>query len=134
MAIIPNIIHSLDASHLSEIIINAFENKTFPILTVHDCFGTHPNYIYILQFRLKEEFINLYLDNKFLKTFQKRIMQYIKDNNFLIVKENKNYYVLIDKNIKSDNNEQYEKLLIPKPPIKNSLDIANIIKSKYMFN
>jgi len=41
-AIILNIIHSLDASHIMQIIID-LENKIYPIITVHDCFGTHPN-------------------------------------------------------------------------------------------
>jgi DNA-directed RNA polymerase len=39
-AVIPNIIHSLDANHL----INSAENLKFgPIITGQDCFGTHPN-------------------------------------------------------------------------------------------
>jgi len=31
-AIVPNIIHSLDASHLAQVIITAFENNTKPII------------------------------------------------------------------------------------------------------
>jgi DNA-directed RNA polymerase, mitochondrial len=42
-AIIPNIIHSLDASHLINIINTAINLNFNQILTIHDCFGTHPN-------------------------------------------------------------------------------------------
>ena len=122
--IIPNVIHSLDSSHIINLINEGNINFEAPIITIHDCFGTHPNYIDILQLRLKEVFINLYIDNQFLNLFHKRIIQYIKDNNFEVVKEKKNHYVLLNN----------EKLIIPIPPIKNSLDLKNIIYSKYMFN
>ena len=43
-AIIPNVIHSLDASHLMQVVPpeKVFENNLNMVLTVHDCFGTHP--------------------------------------------------------------------------------------------
>lgn len=66
-AIIPNIIHSLDASHLIKIILSAQKDNFHPIISVHDCFGTHPNKMKELDFRVKEEFIQLYSQSEFLK-------------------------------------------------------------------
>lgn len=86
-----------------------------PILTVHDCFGTQPNYIDVLQFRLKEEFIKLYVNNKFLNFFHKWLVQYIKDNNYETVKEKTNQYVILNNNSKLT---LTDKVIIPKPPIK----------------
>jgi DNA-directed RNA polymerase len=83
-AIIPNIIHSLDASHLMNVINNNFDQNFDPIITVHDCFGTHPNNMEQLVYRVKKEFILLYSQQNFLKTFHNRIIQSIRDNNFEI--------------------------------------------------
>ncbi len=124
-AIIPNIIHSLDASHLHNLIDECSKSSITPIITVHDCFGTLPNLVELLLFRLKEEYIFLYINANFLKTFQKRLIQNIKDNNYEIIVENKNKYVLINEN---------KKILIPKPPIRKTLNLNSIMDSKYMFN
>jgi DNA-directed RNA polymerase len=59
-AIIPNIIHSLDASHLINLINTAINKNFTPIISVHDCFGTHPNKMDELSFLVKKEFITLY--------------------------------------------------------------------------
>jgi DNA-directed RNA polymerase len=44
-AIIPNIIHSMDAAHLILILkeVSQPNNKISPVITIHDCFGTLPN-------------------------------------------------------------------------------------------
>jgi DNA-directed RNA polymerase len=42
-AIVPNIIHSLDATHLIKLINKSGDNKFEPVITIHDCFGTLPN-------------------------------------------------------------------------------------------
>ena len=47
-AIIPNVIHSLDASHLMNVINTAFTKGINDLITVHDCFGTHPNNLSLL--------------------------------------------------------------------------------------
>ena len=55
-AIIPNVIHSLDATHLANII----NNNNIQIIGIHDCFGALPNEIEILEKSVREEFISLY--------------------------------------------------------------------------
>lgn len=50
IAFIPNIIHSLDASHLMKVVMSSIKGGYCPIITIHDCFGTHPNKMEILSY------------------------------------------------------------------------------------
>jgi len=84
-AIIPNIIHSLDATHLINLINNSVDIGIAPIISVHDCFGTHPNKMDELAFMVKKEFVLLYSQDNFLETYHNRLIQSIKDNNFEVV-------------------------------------------------
>ena len=87
-AIIPNMIHSLDATHLINIINNASESKTLsavPVISVHDCFGTLPNKMADLELLVKKEFINLYTKTNFLQKFHDRVILSIKDHNYEVV-------------------------------------------------
>ena len=68
-AIIPNIIHSLDASHLINLILKANKENFKPIISVHDCFATLPNKMKELDFKVKKEFIDLYYQINFLNKF-----------------------------------------------------------------
>ena len=148
-AIIPNIIHSLDSSHLIKIVLSAIDNNFKPILTVHDCFGTHPNKIKELSEIVTKEFIELYSNDQFLQKFHKKIIESIKDNYYNVIKINNNYYVEFDNNknnlvvIDTDTdsdiiknkkkfNNKIELLLIPKLPKMGSLILEDIINSKYM--
>ena len=118
-AIIPNIIHSLDASHLINIINSNIENKKlYPIISVHDCFGTLPNQMALLCFNVKKEFIFLYSKEVFLNKFHDRIIQSVLDNHFII----ENNHVLLK-------NKMIE---IPKLPNQGNLQLDNIIHSKYI--
>ena len=123
-AIIPNIIHSMDASHLINVIKSASDKKFYPLITIHDCFGTLPNKMGELEYNIKKEFILLYSNNTFLKNFHKRFIQNIKDNNFDIEIEGRKSYINLDHTNK--------KLEIPIMPKIGQLDIDNIINSKYM--
>jgi len=125
-AIIPNIIHSLDASHLINVINTNFDQNYDPIITVHDCFGTHPNKMEHLTYRVKKEFIILYSQQNFLETFHNRILQSIRDNNFEIIfnkEENKNYVIFNEELIKISNT-----------PKLGELDLKKIIDSRYMIS
>lgn len=123
-AIIPNIIHSLDASHLINLINNSGDLGLDPIITIHDCFGTHPNNMENLIFRVKKEFILLYSQENFLVKFHDRTIQNIKDNNFEILfneVDQRNYVII---------NDSLEK--IPNIPKLGKLDLQKIIEAKYM--
>jgi DNA-directed RNA polymerase len=126
-SIIPNIIHSLDANHLINLINNAIKDKFSPIITIHDCFGTHPNKMEILEYKVKKEFILLYTKNKFINTFHKRLILSIKDNQFKIIEIKDNKFV--------ENKDKNNSLLkIPSIPKLGKLDLQKIIKSKYLIS
>ena len=123
-SIIPNIIHSLDATHLINLINKALDQRFGPILTVHDCFGTLPNKMEELAFMLKKEFIILYSQKNFLETYHNRLIQSIKDNKYVVIfsKENNCNYVILENNW----------IKIPNIPNLGDLDLKKIIDSKYM--
>jgi DNA-dependent RNA polymerase len=122
-AIIPNIIHSLDATHLIILLLDAQKNGYSPILPVHDCFGCHPNNMKILEYNVKKLFILLYTQKKFLLNFHETILNTISNNNIKIY-GNKNKYVIIEN----------DKIEIPNLPKLGKLDLKNIINAKYMIN
>ena len=121
-AIIPNIIHSLDATHLMYIINSAEKDNFKPIITVHDCFGTLPNLMGKLEHNVKKQFIILYSQSNFLDNFHQRFIQNIIDNQFEIISKNGKDYVIFENNL-------FE---IPEKPKLGELDLENIINSNYM--
>lgn len=122
-AIIPNVIHSLDASHLINFINTAISNKFSPVISIHDCFGTHPNKIEELTFLVKKEFILLYTNPGYLTLYEKRVIQSLKDNNFKI---------FTDQFEKQYIKPYRTKMYIPIAPKPDKLEIENILSSKYM--
>lgn len=85
----------MDASHLINIIKSASDQNFYPLITIHDCFGTLPNKMGELEYKIKKEFVLLYSDNIFLKNFHDIFIQNIKDNNFDIKIERKKSYVYL---------------------------------------
>jgi DNA-directed RNA polymerase len=53
-AIIPNIIHSLEATHLINLINYVDDQNFMPVVTVHDCFGTLPKKMVDLEYLVKK--------------------------------------------------------------------------------
>jgi DNA-directed RNA polymerase len=106
------------------VVISANENNINPIITVHDCFGTHPNNLQALSHLVKIEFIKIYTNSNFLEKFHLRNKLNILDNGFKIKidDETKNEYVLLKRT----------KHYIPNIPKIGDLDLHKIIDSKYM--
>jgi DNA-directed RNA polymerase len=61
----PNLIHSFDSSLVTSTILKL----SFDCLTIHDCFGSHPNDMYNLRHEVIKTFVDMYLDNKYLYQF-----------------------------------------------------------------
>ena len=134
-AIIPNIIHSLDASHLINLINRANLNGLTNVISIHDCFGIHPNKMNSLKQLVITEFINLYTEDDFLAKFHKQVMKSLVDNKYEIITTTnkiKNIgglsstktvkYVIIDD----------EEVLIPNLPKKGNLNL-NLMKNSKNF-
>ena len=106
------------------ILLSKETKHDYSIITVHDCFGTLPNQMGELNFRVKKEFIILYSQNQFLTDFHHRLIQNIKDNQFEIINKNGKDYVELENNL----------LEIPKVPETGELNLNNILDSKYMIS
>jgi hypothetical protein len=126
-AIIPNIIHSFDASHLINL-LNHYIKSDIDVLPVHDCFGTHPNDMDNLASEVRKQFILLYSNQNFLENFHKKFILDIK-NIVPIHKERNGPYYIIFEDKKKD-----EKVILPKVPKMGKLELKQIEKSNYMIN
>jgi len=125
-AIIPNIIHSLDSAHIVNVINTGFYQNIKQIITIHDCFGTHPNYMNDLFEIVKLEFIKLYVSDSFLDKFHDRNIQSIKDYGLPILNDevkNQQYVQVRSKGAK---------LYIPNKPKLGTLNLWDIKNSKYL--
>lgn len=155
-AIIPNIVHSLDAAHLIGVIIKAINNNFTPILSVHDCFGTHPNKMDELNMRVRKEFIQLYTNQQFLKDFHQTFINTIKLNNkniYLIGPEDQDRWIdelkfgkgririplgetcqviEIESVNKNKNITKIKRYAIPEIPKTAGLNLDDVLKSKYI--
>jgi DNA-directed RNA polymerase len=129
-ATIPNIIHSLDASHLINLINSMANGKDtyLPVISVHDCFGTHPNHMGKLEFEVKKNFILLYSNSQFIENYHNRFIRNLTDNHLEIITKDDKQFI----NLNLEN--KIEILEIPSIPKLGVLDIENIINSKYMIS
>ena len=126
-AIIPNIIHSMDASHLMEVILK-FSIESKHILTIHDCFGCHPNYMFNISNIVRQEFINLYIQQDFLDRIHEKFTRNLVDYKVpVILKKGVNCAVIINKRGRK------EYLELPILPKKGELDIKSI-NGKYIIS
>ena len=125
-AIIPNVIHSLDASHIANI-INSHLSKNMNILTIHDCFGSHPNDMVKLEKIVRLKFVSLYSNELFLEKFHNRNIQSILDYGFIIKRDdilNQDYVCY----------KTRSKLYIPNLPHLGKFNINKVLNSKYFIN
>lgn len=125
-AIIPNVIHSLDANHLMKVVKKVYFKLNKPVITIHDCFGTHPNNMATLIEIVKCEFVELYSNQNFILEFHKFNLKQLEINGFEIKTDDKTFYSLV--NI----NNSWE--LIPNPPLLGDLDLKEVKNSVYMLN
>lgn len=123
-AIIPNIVHSFDASHLISIVNSCIEKELY-ILPIHDCFGTHPNDMSTLGMLVRKKFIELYINKDFFETIYRSVISNLDDNRIPYEKEENGNIVINMENGKN-------KIIILPPPCAGDLDLNRIQHSKYM--
>ncbi|ORY88691.1 hypothetical protein BCR41DRAFT_343728 [Lobosporangium transversale] len=121
LGLIPNYVHSMDACNiflLYESLINL--NNKIDLLTIHDCFGSHANDINTLSILVKNAFVSIYKNDKFLKKFHKTNVDCIKS--IVIVKKGK--FTINDK-----------PYTIPTPPKIQNINLEyHLPKSLYFLN
>lgn len=122
-AIIPNIVHSLDAAHLINIVNTCLKKyNSLSVLTVHDCFGTHPNNLEQLKFIVILEFVKLYTEQNFLQLFHNRVLQSFSDNKIEVFKDDKGKEYIKPKRTK---------IYFPDLPQPGNLNLEKIMESQY---
>lgn len=103
--IAPNYIHSLDASHMQSVILEARETHNIHnFAMIHDSFGTDLANADTMFYLIRKKFIELY-------DGQDRLQDFVNDIEYLV-----------------EDKEQ-----LPNKPTFGTLDIKNIINSKYCF-
>jgi DNA-directed RNA polymerase, mitochondrial len=84
--IVPNIVHSFDASNISLLIKELLKNKhNINILTIHDCFACLGNDVELMSFNVKLAFSMLYSNKSFVNNYHDFIIDYITKNNHYVV-------------------------------------------------
>jgi DNA-directed RNA polymerase len=123
-AIVPNIVHSFDASNISLLIKELIKNNNnINILTIHNCFATHANNVELMRYHVKLAFLLLYFNNNFINYYHNFIIDYVKKSGFII---ESNYVWISTK----------KKIEIPSiPDLKYNKDFEeNILGSQYFIN
>lgn len=120
--IIPNLIHSLDASNISILVNKLIEdNNHINILTIHDCFATNANYIEDLMYRIKLAFLSIYGNKEYLINFHEYILEFMNNKGFILTKDKQ--YVI---------NSKGKNLKIPDLPKSGKLKLKeNLMLSPY---
>ena len=103
-ALMPNLIHSLDATSLS-LLYNIFLRK-YPeaqFFSIHDCFATTFDKVTFLKEILASVYTDLYSNTQYLKEFDGNIIEYIHSNTDYKIDENRTieldngkFYILHD--------------------------------------
>jgi hypothetical protein len=134
-ALMPNLIHSLDAASLSLLIdkyFNNFNNNIKNIFAIHDCFSTTSNNMKFVLESLKLIYISIYSDKVYLRELDDNMVKHIKDRIDDAFDNDKIKYVTI---ISPDN----KKIRLDYPDVNKILnkeyDISEYIrKSSYLIN
>jgi DNA-directed RNA polymerase len=123
-AVIPNIIHTLDASHAYSIIMEANKSGGGDVISIHDCFGCHPNRMSDIHHIVRKTFVLQYTNFDFLNDFRELLINHIKLNNYEIVEK-------INQTILIYDNKEY---VIPNTPKLGEFDIKQIEGSSYIIS
>jgi len=129
-ALMPNLIHSLDATSLALLVETFFKDSQFGLknfYSIHDCFAVTGNNIENLINILKYVYIDIYSDNNYLRIFDEGIINNIK------LQFGKQAFNDLTKHIKFNGFDLYY------PDIEtvikdNKLKKENILKAKYLIN
>jgi DNA-directed RNA polymerase len=133
-SIVPNVVHSFDASNIALLIENISSNfsvNKFNLLTIHDCFATNANDVDEMILKVKLAFIALYSERSFIDNYHNFILEFICKTGF-IIKENSTSKDEIISYVTTDN----ANIQIPKVPtfsINKNL-IFDILGSQYFIN
>jgi hypothetical protein len=117
-ALMPNIIHSLDACLLTRLSLMV----KFDMLSIHDCFGSVAADSEALQKAIKTAFVEMYEDRDFIEKFHEGVLKQIV--------ESKPGYSIVDNMLYVPKTGVMH--AIPTPPRKGSFKRLDVLNSIYM--
>lgn len=123
-ALMPNVIHSLDADHLTGV-VSSPSFLSVPLFTIHDCFATIPSNVDLLELEVKKEFVQIYASRDFLDRFHNNQLGSISDydSSVYILSADKRTVKVVSTGVTHN---------IPTIPVLGDFDINNVLDSKYM--
>nr|QWO71408.1 RNA polymerase [Termitomyces sp. K2P1] len=132
-AIVPNVVHSFDASNIALLVENissSFSENQINLLTIHDCFATNANDVEDMILKVKLAFISLYSDKLFIDGYHNFILEFLCKSGFhLIEKEYKG------EKIKQVQTETANFPIPKKPLFTSNKDLRfNLLGSQYFIN
>jgi DNA-directed RNA polymerase len=142
-AFMPNFIHSMDAANIHKLVSSIIEynienNLKINLFTIHDCFATTPNYMNIVNFKVKLAFIKLYFNNLYIEQMYRSFIDQIESRTNIYTEEKNGKQILFVIN------DKLEKIYIPVLPDKfeskyhvntfKEIFINGINKSRYFIN
>lgn len=125
-ALMPNIVHSLDAANIIKA-LDIFKPNSRDIFTIHDCFASHASNIEHLQMCVKRGFVSLYVHEEFIRKFHTNCISTMCERDPARIKVDPSAGTVYDL-------ETSKSHMIPEMPQMGDLDIEQIIKSRYMVN
>jgi DNA-directed RNA polymerase len=112
-SLMPNFIHSLDASNVQFLVKNIKElnsSEFINLYTIHDCFASDYKTMGVIEFLVKYSFIQIYFENDYLNLLHDSILKQINSVTTIFNGEGNIKYINICKNNK------IEKLFLPDLP------------------
>jgi DNA-directed RNA polymerase len=102
--VMPNFIHSLDASVIALMVNKFLTDDNICLFTVHDCFATTADKVELMSLLVREAFIGIYADNSYINKLHDLLIMYIRshyeviqnDEKFSVISAGK-YYEIPDK-------------------------------------
>ena len=145
--LMPNFIHSLDASniHLLIKLILLLNINNINLYTIHDCFATDYKNMALLEVLIKKSFSDLYFNTNYLKLIHNSFINQIGSITTVFEdssKDGKNKFILVDPNLIKNKNlkknaifeDNLIKIYLPElPEYKWSVN-KDIIRKEIMFN
>jgi len=111
----------MDASHIVILIEKVVSKYNFEVVTIHDCFGVHPNHAELLSHLVKESFISIYGKKDCIDNFHSHILNNIKA-----------VFEIIDDQVVDVNGYIHK---IPEKPVLGDMDLKlQLLESKYFIN
>lgn len=143
--LMPNFIHSLDASNIHILIKNIYNLNldNINLYTIHDCFASDYQNIAIIELLVKHSFVELYFKQNYLKKIHESFISQIKNEiemfEEIVKKENKTgfitqSYILLSNKNKINQKNEIEKIIIPNLPEYNWEINKESILHELLFN